>query len=189
MSSPAVSQAWHGSSGVILFLAFLFLLPSCTMCGWAARRCLEATLRVSRALARTFLPFGAGHDLFRNLHTGWLAGPNVAKCRQMHFCFATTGADPDVHQPRDTVRRNQRLNRPFQSSFLFSIFHFFVLFLRAFGYDPQERFFSSAFPGRSGHRGPSRFFLADCSLRSFVRAGLGNMLFRRARWVVVTARV
>ena len=55
-----MSQAWHGSSGVILFLAFLFLLPSCTMCGWAARRCLEATLRVSRALARTFLPFGAG---------------------------------------------------------------------------------------------------------------------------------
>ena len=30
------------------------------MCGWAARRCLEATLRVSRALVRTFLPFGAG---------------------------------------------------------------------------------------------------------------------------------
>ena len=58
--SPAVSQAWPGSSGVILFLAFLFLLPSCTMCGWAARRCLEATLRVSRALVRTFLPFGAG---------------------------------------------------------------------------------------------------------------------------------
>ena len=55
-----MSQAWHGSSGVILFLAFLFLLPSCTMCGWAARRCLEATLRVSRALVRTFLPFGAG---------------------------------------------------------------------------------------------------------------------------------
>ena len=58
--SPAVSQAWPGSSGVILFLAFLFLLSSCTMCGWAARRCLEATLRVSRALVRTFLPFGAG---------------------------------------------------------------------------------------------------------------------------------
>ena len=130
------------------------------------------------------------HDVFRKWHTGWLAGTRVAKCRQMHFCFATTGADPDVHEPRDNVRRNQRLNRPFQSSFLFSIFHFFVfLFLRAFGYDPQERFFSSAFPGRSGHRGPSRFFLADCSLRSFVRAGLGNMLFRRARWVVVTARV
>ena len=33
------------------------------MCGWAARRCLEATLRVSRALVRTFLPFGAGSDL------------------------------------------------------------------------------------------------------------------------------
>ena len=73
------------------------------------------------------------------------------------------------------------------SFFYFSFLRFF--FLRAFGYDPQERFFSSAFPGRSGHRGPSRFFLADCSLRSFVRAGLGNMLFRRARWVVVTARV
>ena len=55
-----MSQAWHGSSGVTLFLTFLFLLLSCTMCGWAARRCLEATLRVSRALARTFLPFGAG---------------------------------------------------------------------------------------------------------------------------------
>ena len=68
------------------------------------------------------------HDLFRKLRTGWLAGPNVAKCRQMHFCFATTGADPDVHEPRDNVRRNQRLNRPFQSSFLFSIFHFFVFF-------------------------------------------------------------
>ncbi len=75
----------------------------------------------------------------------------------------------------------------FFSFFYFSFLRFF--FLRAFGYDPQERFFSSAFPGRSGHRGPSRFFLADCSLRSFVRAGLGNMLFRRARWVVVTARV
>ena len=146
-----------------------------------------------RALPPFFFKFSrllhTHHDLFRKLHSGWLAGPNVAKCRQMHFCFATTGADTDVQEPRDHVRRNQRLNRPFQSSFLFSIFHFFVFFLRAFGYDPQERFFSSAFPGRSGHRGPSRFFLADCSLRSFVRAGLGNMLFRRARWVVVTARV
>ena len=62
--SPPVSQAWHGSSGIILFLAFLFLLPYCTMCGWAARRCLEATLRVSRALVRTFFPFGAGFVFF-----------------------------------------------------------------------------------------------------------------------------
>ena len=83
----------------------------------------------------------------------------------------------------------------FLSSFLVFLFHFTsslfsVNFFRAFGYDPQERFFSSAFLlGRSGHRGPSRFFLADCSLRTFVRAGLGNMLFRRARWVVVTARL
>ena len=87
---------------------------------------------------------------------------NAVKCA---FVFATTGADPDVHEPRDNVRRHQRLYRLFYLLFSFSLFHFAFqfafpqCFLRVFGHDPQERFLSSAFLlRRSGHRGPSRFF-------------------------------
>ena len=47
----------------------------------------------------------SNHDIFRRLNTGWSAGPHVAKCRQMHIFFATTGDDPAVHEPRDHVRR------------------------------------------------------------------------------------
>ena len=74
----------------------------------------------------------------------------------------------------------------FFSSFYFSFFRFFS---PSFRVRPPRTVFLLGFPRTVRPSRAVSLFLADCSLRSFVRAGLGNMLFRRARWVVVTARV